>query len=44
MLCKAINDVQAKKLSTRKASVAYSVKVKYLRIILQFFCTTRNTL
>ena len=25
MLCKAINDVQAKKLSMRKASVTYSV-------------------
>ena len=45
MLCKAINNVQAKKLSMRKASVRYSVsKIFRNYFIISFACTTRNTL
>ena len=45
MLSKAINDVQAKKLSMRKASVRYSVSKIFGNYFIIFFaCTTRNTL
>ena len=45
MLSKAINNVQAKKLSMRKASVRYSVsKIFGNYFIIIFACTTRNTL
>ena len=45
MLSKAINDVQAKKLSMRKASVRYSVSEIFGNYFIIFFaCTTRNTL
>ena len=45
MLSKAINDVQAKKLSMRKASVRYSVSKIFGNYFIIFFaCTTRYTL
>ena len=45
MLSKAITDVQAKKLSMRKASVRYSVSKIFGNYFIIFFaCTTRYTL
>ena len=45
MLSKAINDVQVKKLSMRKASVRYSVSKIFGNYFIIFFaCTTRYTL
>ena len=45
MLSKAINNVQAKKLSMRKASVRYSVSKIFGNYFIIFFaCTTRYTL
>ena len=44
MLSRAINNILAKKLSMRKASVIYSVSKIFENYSIIFFCTTRNTL